>query len=144
MPLARFCVVLLVLLLLFAPPQAKAQDDAPESLRPVLKAWQGALERQDYHAYVSYLHSSAREIPEYASRAAMAFWADEFRDLRDRGFSGQYHFESVASDSALLPWGTVRAHPLVNDQSLGEAIMLLREADQWTILAILGPSSMDR
>ena len=144
MPFAKRISIVLSFTLASLSAATWAQAPSFESVLPVLEAWQVAVENQEYDDYVNHLHSSARQIPEYASQLAMKFWGDELLHLRDQGFSGEFRFKSAGGESDLLPPGTVLAHPCLVEHSLPcseehllpEAIMLLQEADDWKILAI--------
>ena len=107
--------------------------------RAVVAEWMDALGEQHYEDYRRVLHSAALEYPEYGSQVAMEFWAQELRELTDEGFRGRFSFERVIADSERLPPGAVRAHPIVNDQRLEEAIVLIEEegkAGEWKILRL--------
>ena len=124
---------LLALGLALAAPAPAQEADSPER---VLQLWQAALAARDYTTYVGCLHIGARQIPEYGSREAMEFWAEELDDLARRGFRGRFEVEPVRDAGGRFPAGAVRAAPIVDGRRLGEVIVLVLEAGQWTILRI--------
>jgi hypothetical protein len=107
-----------------------------ESPATLLQAWQAALARDDYAAYVACLHTGTRQVPEYGSEEAMAFWSDEMDKLRRMGFEGDFELEVVTEASARFPPDSVRAYPIVGGERLREAIVLTREAGHWKILRL--------
>ncbi len=116
------------------PGDARAQGaDSPESL---LQLWQQALAQRDYDAYLACLHTGARQVPEYGSREAMEFWAQEMGELSGKGFVGGFRIEPVNEAGERFPPGSLRAHPITDGRPVHEAILLVREAGHWTILRI--------
>ncbi len=133
-PLGRFAASLAFLLVGLSTGSAAAQGaSSPDAL---LGQWRAALEVGDFAAYTACLHPQAREVPEYGSAEAMAFWADEMGDLARDGFEGHFELEVVGEGDARFPAGAVRAHPIVNGVPLSDAITLVEEAGQWMILRI--------
>ena len=111
-----------------------------EFLQQCLEEWQEVLvdEDQDHATYVSYLDSSIREMPEYASEAARMFWAEEFRELDEDGFKGQFRFERVNFETTREPAGAFRAYPLMDDGELRESLLIRQEDGSCEILRIFG------
>jgi hypothetical protein len=117
-------------------PLAAAYAQTSDSPQLLLKQWQAALERGDYPAYVECLHTGTRQVPEYGSEEAMAFWTNEMDDLRRMGFSGQFDISVVTDGGPRFPEGSIRAYPIVNGQPIREAIVLIKEAGHWKILRL--------
>lgn len=114
-----------------------ARAQTPDSPQQLLQLWQAALEAGDHAAYLACLHPGARQVPEYGSAEAMAFWADEMRDLARKGFAGEWAIEAVAQLSERFPQGSVRARPVVAGRPIDDALVLVQQADgSWTILRV--------
>ena len=110
-----------------------APADEPEAL---LEVWQTALVEGDYPTYVDCLYSGARGVPEYGSREAMGFWANEIEQLRKRGFAGRFEIEVATDGGPRFPLGTLLAHPIVDGKAIRDAIVLIKEAGHWKILRL--------
>ena len=137
MGIAKQIVVRVVAaVLLIGVPAATSWAQDADSPAARLEAWQAALERSDYPAYVECLHTGAREIPEYGSEEALRFWANEIGDLRRMGFTGGFEIEVVENGGPRFPPGSVRAYPIVNGEPIREAIVLVQEAGDWKILRL--------
>ena len=132
----RILVSVLPIALIVAAPLATARAQSVDSPERRLEIWQAALDGEDYPTYVECLHTGSREIPEYGSEEAMAFWADEMSELRQMGFTGQFEIVVVTDEGPRFPPGSVRAHPILRGQPSREAIVLVREAGDWKILRL--------
>ena len=110
-----------------------------EFVQECLRDWQDALLSEDHATYVKYLHADAREIPEYASEAAMKFWAQQLRALTQQGFNGQFRVEMVNVDTPRAPSGAARAYPVLDGgRLLNESLVVVREAETCKILRVFG------
>ena len=109
---------------------------AAASPQALLEVWQSALAAEDHATYLGCLHSAAQEVPEYASREAMRFWAHEIEQLGARGFTGQFALEPATEVGARWPAGSLLAYPIVDGSPTRDAIVLVQEAGEWKILRL--------
>ncbi len=132
-PLAMLVpLALAVTMLMLGGGPAAAQEDPHE----LLAVWQTALTESDYTVYTDCLYSATRAVPIYGSEEAMAFWAQEFDQLRRRGFTGRFALEPVEESSTRWPLGSLRARPVIDGEALPDTILLIQEAGHWKILRI--------
>ena len=97
------------------------------------------LLNEDHAVYVAYLHNDVRELPEYASEAAMKFWAQQWHGLAQQGFNGQFRVELVHADGLRAPAGAARAYPVLDGgRLLNESIVVVREAETCKLLRVFG------
>lgn len=120
--------------LLAQPALQPADQDDPRQL--LLERWQIALRHSNYDSYLNCLYSRTRKVPEYGSKEALEFWAEELDELASTGFEGKFQFETVDGDGVRFPDGAVRAYPIVSGRSLTEAIVLIQEEGHWKILRL--------
>ena len=110
-----------------------------ELVRGCLRDWQDALLREEHATYVKHLHADAREIPDYASEAAMKFWAQQLRALTQRGFNGQFRVEMVNFNTPRAPSGAARAYPVLDGgRVLDESLVVVGEDETCKILRVFG------
>lgn len=126
----------MLVLLGLAPTLAPTRAQPIAAAETLLATWHESLRDQDHAAYLDCLHSAARQVPTIASPEAMAFWATELQELREKGFAGRYAIEPVAEGDARHPPGALHARPIVGGEPIDEALVIVPEDGRWTILRI--------
>lgn len=100
----------------------------------ILQKWLISLKSKNFANYRSTLHSQSQNVPEYGTKEAMSFWADEIKDLKHKGFKGKFKIVSLEeARNARFPKGSILAYPIVKEKAIKEFLFLIQENGTWKI-----------